>query len=90
MKKQYQEIRRIFAYDLRQLCIEKNWYTAGDNEEYGHLLFDLAEHKKNLTTADVIEIAEDIMQHSKMDSDCTVEDVAFEVARIATVQFKKV
>ncbi len=89
MKKQYKETRRIFACDLRQLCIEKDWYTAGDNDDYGHLLLDLAEHKGNLTTADIIEIAEDIIEHSEMDSDCTIEDVAFEVARIANVSFEE-
>ncbi len=90
MKKQYKEIRKIRASALRQLCIEKDWYTAGDNEEYGHLLCDLTDRKGNLTTADIIEIAEDIMEHSEMDSDCTVECVAFEVARIADVFFKEI
>ncbi len=88
--KQYKEIRKISAIALRQLCIEKDWYTAGDNDEYGHLLFDLANNKKNLATDDIIEIAEDIMEHSEMESDRTVESVAFEVARIATVSFEDV
>ncbi len=85
MKKQYKEIRRIFACDLRQLCVEKDWYTAGDNDEYKHLLFDLASDKENITTADIIEIAEDIMEHSEMEPDCTIEGIALEVARIAVV-----
>ncbi len=89
MKKQYKEIRKIHASALRQLCIEKDWYTAGDNDEYRHLLLDLAEHKGNLTTTDIIEIAEDIIEHSEMDSDCTIENVAFEVARIASVSFEE-
>ncbi len=88
--KQYKEIRKIRASALRQLCVEQDWYTAGDNDEYGHLLYDLAQNKENLNTADIIEIAEDIMEHSDLDDDCTVECVAFEVARIANVSFKKV
>ena len=73
--KQYKEIRKIHASALRQLCIDHDWYTAGDNEEYGHLLFDLAA---------------DIMEHSELDDDCTIESVAFEVARIANVFFEEV
>lgn len=49
--------------------------------------FDLAEHKENLSTADIIEIAADIMEHSNLSNDCTIENIAFEVARIATIHF---
>ena len=87
--KQYKEIRKIRASALRQLCIDHNWYTAGDNDEYEHLLFDLAGHKENLSTADIIEIAADIMEHSELDDDCIIESVAFEVARIADVFFEE-
>lgn len=31
----YKEVRKIRAGKLRNLCIEKNWYTRGTNEEYG-------------------------------------------------------
>lgn len=88
--KQYKEIRKIRASALRQLCIDKNWYTRGDNNEYGHLLFDLADKKDNLSTMDIIEIAKDIMEHSSISSDYRVEDIAFEVARIADVFFEEV
>ena len=88
--KQYKEIRKIRASALRQLCIDRDWYTAGDNDEYGHLLFDLAGHKENLSTADIMSIAADIMEHSKLSSDYTIESVAFEVARIADVFFEEV
>lgn len=88
--KQYKEIRKIRASVLRQLCIDKDWYTRGDNDEYGHLLFDLADKKDNLSTMDIIEIAKDIMEHSSISSDYRVEDIAFEVARIADVFFEEV
>ena len=87
--KEYKEIRRISACSLRQLCVDKDWYTAGDNDEYGHLLYDLANDKENLTTADIIEIAADIMAHSDLDDDYTIESIAFEVTRIANVFFKE-
>lgn len=84
MKYGYKEIRRISAYSLRNLCIEENWYTCGDNEEYGHLLLDLAGHKENITTDDIIEIASDIIEHSDL-STTDFENVAYKVANIATV-----
>ncbi len=87
MNKNYKEIRKISARTLRQLCVDNDWYIMGDNDEYEHLLFDLAEHKENLSTADIIEIAADIMEHSELSSDCTIENIAFEVARIATTHF---
>ena len=90
MKKQYKEIRKITASSLRALCIRQNWYTAGDNDEYSHLLYDLAGNKENLSTADIIEIATDIMEHSDMSPDYTIESVAFEVASIANVFFEEV
>ena len=88
--KQYKEIRKIRASALRQLCIDRDWYTTGDNDEYGHLLYDLADNKENLSTADIIEIATDIMEHSDLSADYTVESIAFEVARIADVFFEEI
>ena len=86
--KQYKEIRKIRASALRQLCIDQDWYTAGDNDEYSHLLFELAGDKDNLSTADIIEIAADIMAHSDLNDDCTIENIAFEVAKIANIFFE--
>ena len=90
----YKEIRRINAIDLRALCISMDWYTRGDNEAYNHLLIDLAEHKENLTTADIIEIAEDIAAHSDLDDVCPEDDIiasiAYELARISTTCFRRV
>ena len=53
----YKETRRLSAYALRALCIEHSWYTLGDNEEYDHLLTDLAGSKPHLDTGDIIAIA---------------------------------
>lgn len=80
----YKEVRYITAEKLRALCIEEDWYTGGDNDDYRHLLFDLAGHKENIITDDIVEIASDIIEHSDLSSN-DFEEVAFRVANIATV-----
>ena len=87
MKYGYREIRKISVNDLRNLCIAKRWYTRGDNEEYNHLLNELAGNKENITTDDIVEIALDIMQHSNTDQDLT--SICFDVARIAVTFFEE-
>ncbi len=82
MKWSFKEIRTISAESLRALCIREEWYTNGDNDEYGHLLFDLADRKENITTDDVCEIAQDIINHSDLTA-ADFEHVAFEVMKIA-------
>ena len=85
----YIEIRHLTAYDLRGLCIRQNWYTGGDNAEYEHLLYDLADSKPHLTTEDIIEIAEDIAAHSTLRDGYNTERIAWEVNRICNVSFEK-
>ncbi|NBK77331.1 hypothetical protein D5272_01680 [bacterium D16-76] len=88
--KQYKEIRKFEPAPFASFALIKPGYIRGDNDEYGHLLFDLADKKDNLSTMDIIEIAKDIMEHSNISSDYRVEDAAFEVARIADVFFEEV
>lgn len=88
--KKFRENRRVYADDLRRLCIQKNWYTGGTNEEYEHLLCDLAGSKENIGTDDIIAIADDIMQHSHLDPEYGIESVAFEVAAIAHSFFEEI
>lgn len=83
----YKEIRKIDANLLRQFCVAYKLYTCGNNEEYRHLLFDLAEDKENLKTDDIVEIAEDIKAHS--DTDMKIEDICYYVAEMAITIFKK-
>ena len=84
----YKEIRRLSPSALRALCIRQEWYTRGNNDEYGHLLLDLAGNKPHLATDDIIAIAEDIAAHSDLTDGWTVEAIAFEVARACTVTFQ--
>lgn len=87
MKYGYREIRKIHADSLRNLCIAKNWHTRGNNEEYGHLLYDMAEGKENITTDDIVEIAQDITEHS--DTDQEITSICFDIARIAVTFFEE-
>lgn len=86
----YKETRRLGASALRALCIRENWYTLGDNDEYEHLLLDLAGNKPHLATGDIIAIAEDIAAHSDLDEGWTVEAIAFEIGRACSVTFQRV
>lgn len=88
MKYGYREVRRISADSLRTLCIARNWYTIGDNADYSHLLYDMADSKENVTTDDIVEIAQDIMEHSDTIQELT--NICFDVARIAVTFFEEV
>lgn len=88
MKYGYREVRKIHADSLRNLCIEKNWYTRGSNEAYSNLLCNMAADKENITADDIIEIVQDIIEHSETDQEFT--SVCFDVARIAVTFFEEV
>ena len=61
---------------VRQMCIDENYYTCGDNTAYSHMLFEMCSEAH--TVAEVKAIAEDIAAHSdletKMDSYGVNED----------------
>lgn len=71
--KQYKETRRIDMSDLRKLCIEKNWYTLGDNEECSKLLNMV--NNENITTKIIAEMATDIKEHSETEYE--IEGIMF-------------
>ena len=90
MNSAYRETRRLSPSALRALCIRQEWYTCGDNDEYGHLLLDLAGSKPHLSTDDIITIAEEIAAHSELQEEQTIEAIAFEVAHACTVTFQPI
>lgn len=51
-------------------------------------MYDLADDKENITTEDIVEIAQDIMEHSNTDQELT--SICFDVARIANTFFEEV
>ena len=78
------EQRVLRRNDLKQLCINNFWYNRGTNEEYAALL-DKAENLTNVSTADILEIAYNILSHSKTEH--TLEAICFEVARACISYF---
>lgn len=56
------EIRMMTRESLRQLCMNNGWYTKGDCNAYENLM--QRTEQENLTTEDIVEMAEDIAKHS--------------------------
>lgn len=75
----YKEVRLLGMDNLRKLCIEKNWYTLGDNEEYSNLLTKAK--KKGITTEDIADMALDIYNHSNHDDFPTITGIMFEISK---------
>lgn len=56
------ETRRLYADDLRSLCIKHDWFTCGDCEEYDGL-FNMV-HGKHMTPALLLKVAQYIQKYS--------------------------
>lgn len=84
--KTMKEKRMLCMYDLRNLCIEKNWYTHGDTEEYSKLL-NMAE-AENVTTEIIVEMAENIKSHSDV-GEYDLASICFEIAEICHTVFEE-
>ena len=79
----FKEVRKINAYDLETLIVKNGWYTNGTSSQRYRLEMK-AEMKANITTDDLCDIAQDIINHS----DLLADDFAVvwhEVRRIAKV-----
>lgn len=74
------EFRKISKGAIRELCIKREWFTCGDNEDYEKLM--KYGEKKNITTKDLEEMANIIIEYSDEDSldYYSVEDVMFDLA----------
>lgn len=80
---QITESRIMDADDLRALCIEKEWYTYGNNAEYDRLFQRLDNPdgtRAEMTSAKLYEIAEDIRRAS--DWRWTTPAIMYELVRI--------
>ena len=61
------EIRRILPEDLQHLCIRKDWYTKGTNEDYSKLMDRCMEKNgdyRKLSLKDIYWMGYDIFMHS--------------------------
>lgn len=80
----YTETRILRMSDLQHLCVRKNWYNEGSNEEYIEMLLNF-KSGKNVTTADILCVAQNIAAHSSELSEHIKEDlenVCFELLEI--------
>ena len=53
-------------YDVRNLCIKKDWYVRGSCDEYDKMLNYVNEHYYP-KSKDVYNVAKDIFEHSNKD-----------------------
>lgn len=68
MKKTYIVHKCLEPMAVRSLCIQADWYTRGTTLEYERMLQSLLdEHhmsRDTITDQDIIDLAEDIAEHS--------------------------
>ena len=76
MKYGYREVKKICADKIRGLCIAKNWYTNGTEEEYNELL-QYGFSNMDITTDELVEMATLIKEYS--DTDCEITSVMYEL-----------
>lgn len=87
------ETRTINWNDLRNLCIDKDWYTSGTIDDYASMLDFVGSNK--MTTDNLVSVATDIIKHTdaKCFKDCEANGttalryVLFELANIAHTFF---
>lgn len=60
----YTETRKMNMSDLQALCVRKNWYDEGNNEDYMEMLLSV-QGDANITTADILCMAQNIASHSR-------------------------
>lgn len=86
----------IHSSELRALCIKKEWYTQGTNEDYDKL-FRKVFNMQNISDMDIYNIAKDIVEHSNKDkllSECglnekrLIESFMYEINKISDVCFE--
>lgn len=98
MKKSYTVHKCLDPMAVRGLCIQQHWYTRGTTLEYERMLHSLLdEHhmsRDNVTDQDIIDLAQDIAEHSDLDDlepeTDAVSCIAFKLARLVTTIFEAV
>ena len=68
------ELRKLSMEKIIRMCIDNDFYTCGDCEEYDRML-TYANNVKRATTKEIEKIATDIKEHS--DTDDQVINIMF-------------
>lgn len=63
--------------EIRNMCIENDWYTAGDIKVYSNMLEFVEQNEP--TRLNIYKVAKDILDHSS-DEDLYVEAIMFVIA----------
>lgn len=71
------ETRKLNSVKVREVCINQDWYTAGDNESYDNM-FSFIRTLHNVSTEDLQTVATDIKENSDTEHD--IEDIMFVLA----------
>lgn len=94
MKDRIYEKQVIYMDSLRNLCIQKNWFTRGDCEEYDAFLNKVYEdgydpktlfrNHRNMTNDVLRELAEDIQRYSHFENEdeMSLPGIMFYLAQI--------
>lgn len=83
----YIERRLIFVDDLKQLCMDKKWYTMGDEQCFLQMLDKCK--KSNITTEDILEIAKDIHVYTET-SKLNFIEMCSDIANITKSFFEQI
>jgi hypothetical protein len=73
--------------DIRDMCINNNWYTAGDIRAYSKMLEYV--EKSEPTKLNIYNVAKDILEHSD-DPELYVEAIMFEIGNKVVKTFYEV
>ena len=75
------EEKRWWTSEIRNMCIENNWYTAGTVKEYSEMLEFVEEHEP--TTENIYKVASDIFKHTSINDKgggADIENIMFIIA----------
>ena len=72
------EEKKWWSSEIRNMCIENGWYTAGDIKAYSDMLEFVEEHEP--TTDNIFRVAADILEHTSPDEQQTIENIMFVIA----------
>lgn len=79
----YRIVRRVEADKLRGLCIDRQYYTKGDCEAYGEMLFKFK--GEDIYIEEIEWLARNIKDHS--DTEDEVIDIAYYILTEACYEF---